>query len=258
MLPTLRETEPASVAQVVPNDLIEEIDRAKSAKAKGWLRLLATEVAGRRFQWPALRLIGHAQWEIEDWDGARKTFERVRENDPHDIPANLALANVYERTYRRDPQQEDMLRRSDQAIERVLSRGDRTTEAQRAEALGLKGRNRKTEWRLGFAKIGDLAARRKNATNLALRRAYEDYREAYLSDLNHFWPGLAALQLGTIALERATRRPGRTRSKRPRRHRPMPANWNEPSRNCARPSLWRSRLRSRSCPPITRTASGRR
>jgi tetratricopeptide (TPR) repeat protein len=201
MLPTLRETEPASVAQVVPQDLIEEVDRAKAAKSKGWLRLLATEVAGRRFQWPAQRLIGQAQWDLEDWEGARKTFERVRENDPYDIPANLALANVYERTYRRDPLQEDMLRRSDQAIERVLSRSDRTTELQRAEALGLKGRNRKTEWRLGFAKIDDLAARRKNATNLALREAYEEYRVAYLSDLNHFWPGLAALQLGTIALD---------------------------------------------------------
>src|SRR5262249_15681345 len=78
MLPTLRETDPAGVAQVVPNDLIEEVDRAKAAKAKGWLRLLASEVAGRRFQWPALRLIGQAQWDLEDWDGARETFESVR------------------------------------------------------------------------------------------------------------------------------------------------------------------------------------
>jgi len=68
----LRETEPASVAQVVPQDLIEEVDRAKAAKSKGWLRLLATEVAGRRFQWPAQRLIGQAQWDLEDWEGARK------------------------------------------------------------------------------------------------------------------------------------------------------------------------------------------
>src|SRR5208283_1687664 len=89
----------------------------------------------------------------------------------------------------------------DQAINRILSRGDRTTAAQRAEALGLKGRNRKTEWRLGFAKIGDLAQRRKNATNRALREAYDAYHTAYLGDLNHFWSGLAALQLGTIALD---------------------------------------------------------
>jgi hypothetical protein len=204
MLPTLRETEPASVAQVVPNDLIEEVIRAKVANTKGWLRLLASEVAGRRFQWPALRLVGQAQWDLEDWDGARQTFEHVRDNDPYDIPANLALANVYERTYRRAPLQSDMLRHSDQAIDRVLSRADRTTTAQRAEALGLKGRNRKTEWRLGFSGGADLAARRRNATNRALREAYEAYHAAYLSDLNHFWPGLAALQLGTIALDLST------------------------------------------------------
>jgi hypothetical protein len=201
MLPTLRETEPASVAQVVPQDLIEEVDRAKAAKSKGWLRLLSSEVAGRRFQWPALRLIGQAQWNLEDWQGARNTFERVRDNDPYDVPANLALANVYERIYRRDPLQEDMLRCSDQAIDRVLARSDRTTEDQRAEALGLKARNRKTEWRQRLVKINDLAARRKSATNLLLREAYEQYCVAYLTDLNHFWPGLAALQLGTIALE---------------------------------------------------------
>ena len=200
MVPALPEAEPASVAQVVPNDLIEEIERARHAQSKGWLRLLAADVTGRRFQWPALRRIGQAQWELEDWDGARNTFERVRGNDAYDVLANLALANIYERAYRRAPEQKDMLRRSDQAIERVLSR-DRATKQQRAEALALKGRNRKTQWRLGFANIGDLAARRKDTTNLGLRDAYEQYREAYLYDLNHFWPGLAALQLATIALD---------------------------------------------------------
>ena len=32
-----------------------EIAAAKAAKAAGWLRLLASEVNGQRFQWPALR-----------------------------------------------------------------------------------------------------------------------------------------------------------------------------------------------------------
>jgi len=222
MLPTLRETEPASVAQVVPQDFIEEVDRAKAVKSKGWLRLLSSEVAGRRFQWPALRLIGQAQWNLEDWQGARNTFERVRDNDPYDVHANLALANVYERIYRRYPLQEDMLRRSDQEIDRVLAHSDRTTEDQRAEALGLKGRNRKTEWRQRFVNINDLAARRKGATNLSLREAYEQYRVAYLTDLNHFWPGLAALQLGTRALELSSdEETWGISSRRRKQHRPM-------------------------------------
>jgi hypothetical protein len=200
MLPTLRETEPANVAQVVPTDLIEEVDRARAAESKGWLRLLASEVDGRRFQWPALRLIGQAQWDLEDWDGARETFDRVRVNDENDVPANLALANVYERQYRRDKTPET-LQISEQAIERVLSRSALMTAVQRAEAFGLKGRNQKTVWRLGFEAIDDLAARRTKATNRALRNAYQAYRSAYLIDLNHFWPGLAALQLAWIALD---------------------------------------------------------
>jgi hypothetical protein len=202
MLPTLCETDPASVGQVVPNDLVEEVGRAKAAKAKGWLRLLAKEVAGRRFQWPALRLIGAAQWDLEDWDGARETFETLRAQDDYDVRANLALANIYERVYRRTPKPE-ILELSEQAIVRVLLRHDQITAAQRAEAVGLKGRNQKTLWRLGFERIDDPGARRTSATNQMLLRAYEGYRDAYLADLNDFWPGLAALQLGMTALDLA-------------------------------------------------------
>src|SRR6188768_2857473 len=57
MLPTLPELDPAAV-QVVPTDFTDEVARAKAAKAAGWLRLLASEVNGQRFQWPALRAIG--------------------------------------------------------------------------------------------------------------------------------------------------------------------------------------------------------
>jgi hypothetical protein len=39
---------------------------------RGWLRLLASEVAGLRFQWPALRIVAQAQWDLKDYVGARK------------------------------------------------------------------------------------------------------------------------------------------------------------------------------------------
>jgi hypothetical protein len=54
--------DPATV-QVLPQDLGEEIGRARAAKAKGWLRLLAAEVEGRRFESVA-RVIGRAQSDI--------------------------------------------------------------------------------------------------------------------------------------------------------------------------------------------------
>jgi hypothetical protein len=91
MVPALQEVDPATV-QVIPKDFAEEVGRARAARAAGWLRLLADEVTGRRFQWPGLRLIGEAQWRIEDYDGARRTWERVRANALDDLDANFALA----------------------------------------------------------------------------------------------------------------------------------------------------------------------
>ena len=48
LLPSLPEADPSTV-QVVPLDFREEVARARIAKRKGWLRLLAEEVRGRRF-----------------------------------------------------------------------------------------------------------------------------------------------------------------------------------------------------------------
>src|SRR5262249_32448868 len=43
--------------------------------------------------------------------------------------------------------------------------------------------------------------RRKAAMNGALRESYEAYQAAFSHDLNHFWSGLAALQMGTVFLD---------------------------------------------------------
>jgi hypothetical protein len=196
MLPMLPEVDPAKV-QVIPKDFTEEVGRAAAAQSPGWLRLLATEVVGRRFQWPALRLIGQSQWDVGDYEGARQTWERIRANDPDDLAANLALANLFERQYR-DERRPELLEASNHAIARVLD-GGRASPDQRAEALALKGRNAKTRWRLDWESLSDPAARRERATNGTLLKAYESYRAAYLVDLNHYWSGLAALQMGTVA-----------------------------------------------------------
>jgi hypothetical protein len=200
MLPTLPELDPATV-QVVPIDFTEEVARAKAAKSAGWLRLLASEVTDQRFQWPALRAIGKAQWQLADYVGARRTWLRVREAVPDDLDANFALANLLERQYRGEKRAE-LLEASNQAIAAVLA-DKRSTAEQRAEALALHGRNLKTLWRLDFQALDSVADRREKATNRNLVRSYETYRKAYLVDLNHFYSGLAALQMGVIALELA-------------------------------------------------------
>jgi len=198
MLPTLPELDPAAV-QVVPTDFTDEVARAKAAKSAGWLRLLASEVTNQRFQWPALRAIGKAQWQLADYVGARRTWLRVQQAVRDDLDANLALANLLERQYRSE-KRADLLEASNQAIAAVLA-DKRSTAEQRAEALALNGRNLKTLWRLDFQALDSVADRREKATNRNLVRSYEMYRKAYLVDLNHFYSGLAALQMGVIALE---------------------------------------------------------
>lgn len=198
MVPGLQEADVAK-SQIVPPAFMEEVERAQAAKSKGWLRLLADEVRDRRFWRIGSKLIGAAQWGLKDYDAATETWERIRNAYPGDIEANLALANIYERGFRskRSP---ELLERSDQAIQRVLDdRGaDRT---QRAEALALCGRNQKTEWRLQFEKLSAVPERRAAAMSRELMSSYESYRKAFISDLNNFWAGIAAVQMGAILLD---------------------------------------------------------
>ena len=196
LLPMLPEVDPESV-QILPWDLAEEVQRAKAAKAAGWLRLLSQEVETRRFQRRALRVIGRAQWDVNDAEGASRTYQKLIDHDPDDLDANDALANLYERQYRRE-KRDVLLAASDQAIRRVLH-SNRATEEERIKALSLMGRNAKTRWRQAFEGLADVAERRKAAVNRQLIEAYNGYMRAYSSNLNHFWSGLAALQMSTIA-----------------------------------------------------------
>ena len=154
-----------------------------------------------RFQWPALRSIGKAQWQLADYVGARRTWLRVREAVANDLEANFALANLLERQYRGEKRAE-LLEASNQAIAAVVA-NKQTIAEQRAEALALHGRNLKTLWRLDFEALGSVVERREKATNRNLVGSYEAYRKAYMVDLNHFYSGLAALQMGVIAQDLA-------------------------------------------------------
>jgi len=69
MLPTLAEADPADVT-LVPLDLIEEVERAEAAADKGWLRVIAEDLRGQRFQWDGLRRVARAQWSLKDISGA--------------------------------------------------------------------------------------------------------------------------------------------------------------------------------------------
>jgi len=202
MLPALPPANPAAV-QPVPVDFREEVDRARAARSSGWLRLLAEEVGSQRFRWPGLQLVARTQWSVEDYEGARDSLNAIRAYQPDSAAANLAVANVCERLHRqaaeRGLRRPELLVESDQAIERVLASEDARAQ-DRVEALALEGRNAKTRWRLAFEELDSLDARRRAAMSQALRDSYQAYRAAFDQDLNHFYSGLGALQMGAIFL----------------------------------------------------------
>ena len=197
MLPSLAEADLSEVA-MVPLDFIEEVERAEAAADKGWLRVIAEDLRGQRFQWDGLRRVAQSQWNVKDMDGARASWEALRQASGADVGANLALANLYERDYR-SSRRETMLEASNQAIRQVFNAA-RTTPAQRAEALALEGRNLKTLWRARLVGAADPAAARQQGLDARAIQSYESYRGAFQFDLNAFYPGLAALQMGHILL----------------------------------------------------------
>lgn len=197
MMPSLTEADPSEVT-LVPLAFVEEVGRAEAAADKGWLRVIAEDLRGHRFQWDGLRRVARAQWSLKDLSGARASWEAVRKAVDGDIEANLALANLYEREYRISGR-ETLLEASNQAIRQVLN-AELTTPAQRAEAQALQGRNLKTLWRARLTAATDPTAARQQALDVRALKSYESYRDAFHFDLNAFYPGLAALQMGHILL----------------------------------------------------------
>ena len=197
MLPKLPEPDRATIG-VVPVGLAEEIERAKAARMPGWLRLLASDVEGLRFEWPALRLIAEALFDLKDYEASLSAWEKVRARDRDGLQANFALANIHERRYR-DSRDEADFTESEQAADRVL-RNPLAQVKDRVEALSLKGRNIKTRWRLSFESLPD-DQRRAAAINGTLLDAWGAYHQAYQLDLNHYWSGLAALQMAALIVD---------------------------------------------------------
>jgi hypothetical protein len=195
VIPDLREIDP-SLVQVLPSDFCDEVRRARSARAAGWLRLLAQDVQGLRIQRQALPLIAQSQKEIGDYEGARESWERVHSSSPHEVRANLELAKVCGALFRksRDPA---VLYASDQALNRVLSEASLSSQA-RIEALTLSASNKTQLWRLEWQDVSNVAERREKAVSSTLKAAYEGYKAAFSRDLNSWRAGLAALRLATI------------------------------------------------------------
>src|SRR5262249_40874632 len=134
------------------------------------------------------------QFGLKAYEGAKATWEAVRTTAADDIEANLLLGTVYEKLEDRT--------RSEQAIERVLHR-DELGRQQRAEAYALKARNAKADWRAQWFDGSPEQARPKALRSAALMGCADAYERAFAQDLNHFYPGLNAAGMLTVAVELA-------------------------------------------------------
>jgi Tetratricopeptide Repeats-Sensor len=194
LLPALEPADPNKVL-VVPIDFREEVARVEAAKNCGDLQLLAAEVDGFAWRVAGLRMIGHAQFRLKDWTGAKVTWLAVREYDDMDVEANTLLGTIFQRL-------EDLVS-SDQAVERALENKE-IAAAGRAEIRALMGRNAKNQWEQTWATLSDEAAAQKAAlTSPYLEKSFELYRAGFIEDRNHFYSGLNALAMVTMMVELA-------------------------------------------------------
>jgi len=198
LLPGLEPADPAKVL-VVPLDFREEVERIEATKNCGDLQLLAAEVDGFAWRVAALRLIGHAQFRLKDWTGAKVTWTAVREYDDMDVEANTLLGTIFQRLKDRVA--------SDQAVERALENKE-ISSAGRAEIRALMGRNAKNQWEESWSGLNDENAAQKAAlTSPHLEKSFELYRAGFIEDRNHFYSGLNALAMVTMMVELAERQP---------------------------------------------------
>ena len=197
LLPQLR-VQSRSVFLTVPSDFSEDVRRAIASNATGDLELFADEALG--FEWASegLRIVGRAQFDLKVDEGARITWETLREIEGDDeLEANTKLATVYQRLAQ--------LEESDLAVRRALVAAMDASPEQRAELQSLLGRNAKTRWRADWDREQlDLDNRRSVALRSPwLDEARKGYEAGFAEDLNHFYSGVNALAMYTIEVELA-------------------------------------------------------
>jgi hypothetical protein len=196
LLPQLR-VQSRSAFLTVPLDFCEDVQRAKASNAFGDLELFAEEALGFEWESEGLRVVGRAQFDLKADEGARITWESLREIGDEDLEANTKLATVYQRL--------GQLEESDLAVQRALATAVNVSPGERAELQSLLGRNAKTRWRADWDKVQlDLDSRRSEALRSPLlSEARTGYEAGFAEDLNHFYSGVNALAMGTIEIELA-------------------------------------------------------
>ncbi|MGM9514773.1 tetratricopeptide repeat-containing protein [Roseateles sp. DB2] len=193
-MPSLPEANVGCIVEI-PTTFVEAVQRAEACKDKTALARLAEDARGTVYEREAFKAVGRALWVMNEVDAAVATWEAAAQS-ADDLDTQLALSNLYERQYKRSRELE-RLERSTQTIRRVLDQGE-LPPAVRAEAQALLARNLKTQWRQAFDHLGTEVERRERAIDRRAKDCYEAYLAAHRADLNHFFSGLTALQMGRI------------------------------------------------------------
>jgi hypothetical protein len=195
LLPELK-VQPRSLFLSVPQDFSEDVQRAKLERLAGDLELFSEEACGFEWESEGLRVVGRAQFALKAHEGARITWEALRDVEGNDVEADQLLGTIYQRL--------GDLTRSDLAVQRALKAKD-LRPFDRAELQSLLGRNAKAGWLAEWGKDGlDDEARRATALRSPLLvQSAEAYEDGFGDDLNHFYSGLNALAMRTIELELA-------------------------------------------------------
>jgi tetratricopeptide (TPR) repeat protein len=168
LLPGLHPQAP-SVFKPVPRGFQEEVEIARAADYPGDLALLASEAQGFEWEMEGLRLVARAQFESKEMEGARLSWEAIRDNDPDHLEANLLLGTIYQRL--------GNLTKSDLALKRALE-GNVRRNSDRAEAFALRGRNAKTRWVQGWRAGRKRTRRGRGICSRALGRGHRVERRA--------------------------------------------------------------------------------
>jgi hypothetical protein len=211
MLPKLEAQDPERFL-AVPQDFGEEIKIAVAARKIGKLALLAAEATGFPWEIPAIRKLGEALYQLEDFEASAICWEKVRDGKTSDLEANDRLATIYQRLAEEELKVNptggwEFLSKSDLAIERLLTNYEKLEANKRAEVYALKGRNAKTRWVDTWVHAADAERKSKALQSTWLIDAYKEYEKAFNEDLNHFYSGINALGLLTTIISLAEEYP---------------------------------------------------
>jgi len=197
LLPKLEEYDP-EVFLAVPLDFREAVQCAAAAGQEGDLSLLGAEAVSFEWAIAGLRLVGNTLFQMKRLQLSRVVWERVRERNPQDLEANLFLGTIYQRL--------GDLVRSDQALERALN-SPKIDSSKRAEAHALCGRNAKQRWQDSWSVAPPETQRDEALRSKFLDESWEQYRQGFGEDQNHFYSGLNALAMLTVLTELASELP---------------------------------------------------